>query len=88
MWLIIASILATFDIGKARDSQGKEIPIENDYVEHTGFIQYVGNSCPTTVSLRHGVQVKSTLQMFNHASFQQGSRSFKGVTVIRRSRAY
>lgn len=74
--------------GKARDSQGKEIPIENDYVEHSGFIQYVGISCPMTVSLSHSVQAKSTLQMLNHASFRQGSRSFKGVTVIRRSQAY
>jgi hypothetical protein len=38
VWLTFASILATFNIGKARDNSGKEIAISDDY-EDFGFIQ-------------------------------------------------
>ena len=38
MWLIIASILATFNVGKAKDSEGKEIPIDDEYLDPSGFI--------------------------------------------------
>jgi len=38
LWLTFASILATFNIGKARDSAGKEIPITDEF-EDFGFIK-------------------------------------------------
>jgi len=31
LWLTFTSILATFNIGKARDNSGKEIPISDEY---------------------------------------------------------
>ncbi|KJA16391.1 hypothetical protein HYPSUDRAFT_193237 [Hypholoma sublateritium FD-334 SS-4] len=40
MWLIIASILATFNIGKAKDSHGNEIPINDQYMDPNGFVQH------------------------------------------------
>ncbi|KAF8957569.1 cytochrome P450 [Flammula alnicola] len=39
MWLLIASSLATFDIRKAKDEFGKEIEIEDDYVDY-GIVQH------------------------------------------------
>ncbi|KAJ7578073.1 cytochrome P450 [Mycena floridula] len=33
MWLAVASILATFNIFKAKDAEGKEIPIVDDYAD-------------------------------------------------------
>jgi len=39
LWLTFASILATFNIGKARDNSGKEIPISDEF-EDFGFINH------------------------------------------------
>ena len=33
MWLVIVSVLATFDIAKAKDKDGKEILIDDLYTE-------------------------------------------------------
>ena len=55
MWLIIASILATFNVEKAKDSEGKEIPIDDEYLDPSGFIQCVPNSFLGTAMLKHTV---------------------------------
>lgn len=33
VWLIIVSMLAVYDIKKAKDESGKEIPIPGDYTD-------------------------------------------------------
>jgi len=37
MWLIIASVLACFDIGYAKDENGNEVEINDDYEEFGVF---------------------------------------------------
>ena len=59
MWLIIASILATFNVGKAKDSEGKEIPIDDEYLDPSGFIQCVLNSFLGTAMLKHPYRHKA-----------------------------
>ncbi|KAF8959261.1 cytochrome P450 [Flammula alnicola] len=39
MWLLIASLLATFDIRRAKDEFGNEIEIKDDYVDY-GMVQH------------------------------------------------
>ncbi|KAF5372144.1 hypothetical protein D9758_005118 [Tetrapyrgos nigripes] len=38
VWVAIASILATFDIGKARDDQGREVEPSYEYVSALGYL--------------------------------------------------
>jgi hypothetical protein len=33
IWLVIATMLSVFDITKAKDEYGKEIPIPGDYTD-------------------------------------------------------
>ncbi|KJA16392.1 hypothetical protein HYPSUDRAFT_71398 [Hypholoma sublateritium FD-334 SS-4] len=41
MWLLMASILATFNLGKAQDEHGKDIPINDEYTDaNGGFMQH------------------------------------------------
>ncbi|KAF8886810.1 cytochrome P450 [Infundibulicybe gibba] len=46
VWLAIASVLATLDIGKAKDSQGNDIEIEGKY---TGMV--ISHPCPFPCSV-------------------------------------
>lgn len=34
VWLTIASVLVTLDLGKAKDDEGNEIPISGEYTHH------------------------------------------------------
>jgi len=43
LWLTIASILATFHIGKARDNSGKEIAVSDEY-EDLGLVKWASYS--------------------------------------------
>ena len=47
MWLVIVSILACFDINKAKDEAGNEIEPDGTYLDQ-GVIRYV-----VTLNLRH-----------------------------------
>ncbi|KAF8959259.1 cytochrome P450 [Flammula alnicola] len=40
MWLLIASLLATFDIRKAKDEFGNEIEIKDDYADYGSVLQH------------------------------------------------
>ena len=50
LWLNFTSILATFNIGKARDNSGKEIPISDEY-EDLGFILWAAYSALASMAL-------------------------------------
>ncbi len=55
VWLVIASVLATFNIGKEKDLQGKEIPIRDDFLDLSGFVQYVETFNRAGILLRHSI---------------------------------
>ncbi|KJA14789.1 hypothetical protein HYPSUDRAFT_48854 [Hypholoma sublateritium FD-334 SS-4] len=40
MWLIIASVLAAFEISQAKDENGNEILIDDEYQDENGFTQH------------------------------------------------
>ena len=50
VWLTIASILATFNIGKAKDSSGNEIAISDEY-DDFGLLVWAACSAPASSPL-------------------------------------
>lgn len=39
VWIVVATVLATFHIAKAKDEYGKEIDVSGDYTD--GLVRYV-----------------------------------------------
>src|SRR5882757_4233339 len=80
MFLLIASFVACFNIGKARDEKGKEIEIDGSYYG-VGVVMYV-SELKDFKGLTVYLQTQETFQVFHHSSVREDSPTHRGPRMI------